>query len=625
MKLIQLKVTNFRCYREETVLDLDDLTVLIGKNDAGKSSLFDAMEIFFSEKQLPDKEDFCVFSESSTMRIACVFDDFPDKLVIDSQNETRLVDEYLLNGEVNDEAFLEIVKIFDFNSGNPKDEGIYSCSFHPIEENYNDLLTLTITQLRKRAKDLEIDMKDINEAKSAAIRKAIWDNAINLKKEKQDISLKGAGAKDIWNSLKEYMPEFALFKSDRESTDQDSEAQDPMKVAVKQAIMSEREKLDKIASNVQSEVERIAYKTIEKMEEMNSELTDQLNPEFANPKWDTFFKVNLVSKDGIAVNKRGTGTRRLILLNFFRVQAEERSNEKATGLIYAIEEPETGQHPNSQMMLIRAFEDISKKEDSQVFFSTHNPNLARKLPQDCLRFISPKDGKIEVDHGKDEETMHKIVNSLGVLPDHSVKAFFAVEGKNDVSFFKIISKMLNEFDNSIPDLDVAEKEGKLIIITMGGSNLEFWVSRFNNLHIPTFYFVDGDLKEKNDDEIIRDFETSHDSEGKQEIGKTSKREIENYIHLDAIKSVCPEYKEECADSDDVPELFAKALHDASESENSWEEIKKDLKKYGKKISNAKKRLNCEVVSKMTFEQLSEIDASNELSKWLKKIGKEIQR
>ena len=43
MKLKQLKLQNFRGYKDETVIDFDDLVVLIGKNDAGKSSLFDAL------------------------------------------------------------------------------------------------------------------------------------------------------------------------------------------------------------------------------------------------------------------------------------------------------------------------------------------------------------------------------------------------------------------------------------------------------------------------------------------------------------------------------------------------------------------------------------------------------
>jgi hypothetical protein len=40
----------------------------------------------------------------------------------------------------------------------------------------------------------------------------------------------------IWNGLKKYLALYSLFKSDRTSSDQDPEAQDPLKNAVKEAL-----------------------------------------------------------------------------------------------------------------------------------------------------------------------------------------------------------------------------------------------------------------------------------------------------------------------------------------------------------------------------------------------------
>ena len=76
MRLVQLKVSNFRCFKDETAVDLDDLVVLIGKNDSGKSSLLDAMNIFFNG--VPEQDDLCVQAIDKKLSITCVFDDFPD-------------------------------------------------------------------------------------------------------------------------------------------------------------------------------------------------------------------------------------------------------------------------------------------------------------------------------------------------------------------------------------------------------------------------------------------------------------------------------------------------------------------------------------------------------------------
>mgnify|MGYP000065394173 CR=1 FL=1 len=49
MKIKSVKIKNFRGYRDEMRVDFDDLTVLIGKNDIGKSTILEALDIFFNE------------------------------------------------------------------------------------------------------------------------------------------------------------------------------------------------------------------------------------------------------------------------------------------------------------------------------------------------------------------------------------------------------------------------------------------------------------------------------------------------------------------------------------------------------------------------------------------------
>ncbi|RZK31215.1 MAG: lantibiotic ABC transporter, partial [Hymenobacter sp.] len=48
MKLKTVKLQNFRSYKDEAVVCIDDLTALVGQNDAGKSTVLEALEIFFN-------------------------------------------------------------------------------------------------------------------------------------------------------------------------------------------------------------------------------------------------------------------------------------------------------------------------------------------------------------------------------------------------------------------------------------------------------------------------------------------------------------------------------------------------------------------------------------------------
>ena len=490
MKLKQLKLQNFRGYKDETVIDFDDLVVLVGKNDAGKSSLFDALDIFFEIKPAPDQEDLCVHSDDTDIRISCVFTDFPSQLVIDALHPTDLASEHLLNVE----GHLEIIKIYDCKIKKPRGS-VFARARHPTADDYGDLHSLNISELRKRASELEIDLSKVNKTVKAALRGAVWNNAKDLVKCEVCVSLAKGSGKEIWDQLRTHLPVYALFKSDRPSTDQDAEAQDPMKLAVKEAIETVKVTLEEIEREVKENVQRVARRTVEKIKEMDVELANQLEPHVTTKPWHTLFSLSLTGDDEIHINKRGSGTRRLVLLNFFRAKAEEDAERNNSGVIYAIEEPETTQHPHNQVMLVKALADLAEQHGNQVFLSTHSPMLAHRFKSEALRFVTKNASQPIIRHGSDESTMQEIVDSLGILPDHNVMAFYGVEGGNDITFLRTISKMLSENKiPCIPDLGEAEDSGRLFFVPMGGSNLGLWVSRLEGLRRPEFYLVDSDKK-----------------------------------------------------------------------------------------------------------------------------------
>src|SRR5690606_32817201 len=98
------------------------------------------------------------------------------------------------------------------------------------------------------------------------------------------------------------------------------------------------------------------------------------------------FDFSIDGDDGVPINKRGSGVKRLILLNFFRAEAERKvASQNAPSVIYAFEEPETSQHPNYQEMLIEAFIRLGQKDNCQVLLTTHVPALGAMLPTEGLR------------------------------------------------------------------------------------------------------------------------------------------------------------------------------------------------------------------------------------------------
>ncbi|HOM05985.1 MAG TPA: AAA family ATPase, partial [Candidatus Kapabacteria bacterium] len=48
MRIKKLKLANFRAYKKETLFEFGNLTTFVGKNDIGKSSILEALDIFFN-------------------------------------------------------------------------------------------------------------------------------------------------------------------------------------------------------------------------------------------------------------------------------------------------------------------------------------------------------------------------------------------------------------------------------------------------------------------------------------------------------------------------------------------------------------------------------------------------
>jgi hypothetical protein len=174
----------------------------------------------------------------------------------------------------------------------------------------------------------------------------------------------------------------------------DSEVQDPLHAAVKEILQDEgiSQTLDHVAEIVEGKLQEVATRTLEKLREMSPDIANTLSPVIppaSSLKWADVFKAVTISGDeSIPINKRGSGSKRLILLNFFRAEVERRKDEaNAPGIIYAIEEPETSQHSENQKKLINALITLSAESNVQVIITTHSAVLVNALDFKNIRLI----------------------------------------------------------------------------------------------------------------------------------------------------------------------------------------------------------------------------------------------
>lgn len=452
MKIVKVKLENFRSYKEEVIVDFNDLTVFVGKNDIGKSTILEALDIFFNEGRgvvKIDKEDINKQAKeegNNEIKITVVFENLPSSLTIDTSNPTTLDNEYLLNNANQ----LEIIKKYS-NAGKEK---VFIKACHPTNQNCYELLSKKIRDLQKILDDNNIPCG--NRTKSAVVRSSIWEHYLSdLELQEIEIDVTKEDAKNIWEQLKNYMPLYSLFQSDRKNSDGDDEIQNPMKLAVQEILRDEtlRNTLAQVANEVEIKLREVAAATLEKLNEMNPEIANSLNPVIPvaeSLKWvDVFKNVSITGDEDIPINKRGSGVKRLVLLNFFRAEAERRQREQnIPSIIYAIEEPETSQHPNHQRKLIEAFIELSSADNTQIILTTHSPSIVKMLDFEHLKLITNSNGKeiINIERGNLPYPSLNEVNFLAFSEsndEYHNELYGYIESENELSNFKNGKPLVN--------------------------------------------------------------------------------------------------------------------------------------------------------------------------------------
>ncbi len=539
MRLKSLKLTNFRGYQETTVIPIDEsMTGIVGRNDFGKSTILEALAIFFEvDGAKADKNDMNCFrlaEGASHFGIACEFDELPENLILDEQVETTLADEYLLNSDGN----FEVVKTFKATASGKPDKTYIRCE-HPSDEGLDNLLGLKIGDLKALGKKSGVEETVPDKRVASYWRQAIRVNAqpLNVTETLLDVD-KGLSTegKSVWGKIYDQLPTFALFKADRESSDGDAEAKNPLQQAVKDAQSALQAQITALEQQIEQSVLDVADRTLDKLREMAPELANELTPRFKDkPKWT--FNFTLDGENGIPINKRGSGVRRLILLNFFRAEAEKAVAGSQRKVIYAIEEPETSQHPNYQIMLMKALLNLANQDNRQILVTTHVPALAGLIPIEGIRFVSKNDVGIPIVKMPSDDVLKEAAESLGVLPETGMeraKGVVLVEGKSDVTFLRHTTKTLKEAGHIDASLDDA---GIVPLQTGGSGNVKHWVTHklADALGLPWCVFLDSDVGgDPGQVKSIQKRKAEVEAQGRS-FYSTRKREIENYLCPDLIK------------------------------------------------------------------------------------------
>ena len=621
MIISKLYIKNFRGYTEQTIELHKDLNVIIGKNDVGKSTILEALEIFFNNDTLKidvldlNKKRGDQTDKDITIQISFKID--PKTSYTIDTIPTKLSSEYLLDSD----GYLTIRKVWNASGSTITSRSLktYLIADYPSVKFDSPLVCKKISELKKELAVFN-DSHDtalVNKTISSEIRKAIYNfsNIQSIDLTETIIPIDAEDGRKIYEAIQVDLPLYFLFKADRENKDSDSEVQGPLKVITKSILSGMQQELDILKAKVVAATEEVGLRTIEKLSEMNPEIASELTPTVSTKAWDSLFSFTFEDEDGIPINKRGSGVRRLILLNYFRAEAERQRVSKKT-VIYALEEPETAQHPDWQKMLYSALVELSEQENTQILLTTHSPSLGALVPTSNIIYIYRENSEIKIE-SNDPLILDRVTQSLGVMPNititrvsSNVKLIICLEGFTDVEFFKNISL-------SCFDLDLAN-HSSILIIPLGGGSLEHW-ENYKYLDklssIPQIHIYDRDVKK---------YKTIINKINQNPLHKafqTNFYEIENYIHP-SLYNHCYQFSVPFIDTTDIQ--WKANWKDKDIPKNLNIHLKGcyangdiNLKEYSQ--SEIKKKFNLELSKHLSVELLQDMDAYTEINGWFEHI------
>lgn len=593
-----------------TKLDFDEnFTAIVGKNDAGKSTILEALDIFFGNAK-PEVSDFTV-GEQAPIRIICTFDSLPENLVLDATHLTTLADEYLLD----ENEHLSLGR--EWTRSKPGSPSIFVVANHPALATGEELITLNKAQLEKSATKLGVDPSEVTDKRTnAAFRKAIWRSTLregSAELKLREVPLESADAKKVGEQLNAALPIYQLFKSDRVGSEKDDLAQNPAKAVVQDVLAQYQETLDELTETLHEKISFLLADVVDKLEEVAPNLADALAPANMKPNWaKAYSALEFVDDSGIPLSKRGAGTRRLVLLSFFRSNAEDSTfvddSGYHRGIITAVEEPETALHADLQLEILGSLSELASHAYRQVVVTTHSANLVKDMPFRSIRFIKRIAEAREIIDAKTDNDgvllVRELNESLGILSDHNVRCFLLIEGVRDIeSFTKFSDRLAAYHDDPSYSFSQMKRKGLASLISLGGgASATLWDDMLSAINRRIIYVVDSDRERPGAGLKSEVLDLLKNLDERSTAHVLEKRELENYLSKEIISDAyadTPGFDDQFSqlalavpdwDYADIPELCAKAMH-ASLPVNKdipWSEVQKENRDRAQ--SRAKKRL-----------------------------------
>lgn len=425
MKIKEIKLHNFRAFRDEIIPLNGDFTCIIGKNDTGKSTIFAALDWFFSDKEASkfDLNIDCI--DTNELYVEIIFSDImiyeDNNLISNFQFDVDRKDNdnkhYSFKCDTN---FLKKVNIMvrkDYDNhylisifnelGNGYIDG--NTSYYQLDNMFQKLYD------SYRKGDCNLTIK----------------NKRQLEKYEFDAMIKECGLK---------LPQFKCFSPSHPLNDYLN-----LLFRVRFYHNDFDKNITDTKSNITSDINAKMQTKYPNTECYFETIMSQID---FFPLEDFMLKSNDSSLKNIPLGNRGEGFQWEIKNAVCRLLAESVSSGNENNYIFAFEEPETHLHPRAQLEMYNTIRDLSTNSNYQILITTHSPFIVNELSNDSKKQIIIVERNEHKNESKINNTVKKPVLFYNSMNENNYIAFDEPSIAYHIELFGYIhSKLVYKFNH----------------------------------------------------------------------------------------------------------------------------------------------------------------------------------
>src|SRR3989338_8743572 len=349
MKISRVFIKNFKSFKSERI-DFLDLMAFIGENNAGKSNVLKALDLFFSDTKKLDAHFFNDCGEKTIIQVW--FRDLNaeakttfGKYLLEDGETVIIRKEYFFEGEETQRLFAVILEEKFENEKDKKD----AVEIRDKEE----IEPFTSTDKKYFWKPKPFGWAQVA---NGYLPDFLYVPAVKDVKEEAKITEKSRFGQIINAMLSSVLQDAELKKVNEQFT---------------KLLMGENDAQDGRIAQLKEFETMLSEKLSAHMKGTTIKL--DVTPPSLKDVFQSGTKIMVDDGISTAIENKGHGMQRSVIFVIFRAYADllkKEQGEKAKALIFGIEEPELYLHPQMQRAMFALLKEITKTD--QVVFTTHS-------------------------------------------------------------------------------------------------------------------------------------------------------------------------------------------------------------------------------------------------------------